>query len=95
MKQLSGHDSVYLYAETPSTPGHLGLLYIYDQSTAEKGTVRFKSILQHIDEHLDISHVFRSRLMRMPLDVDHPYCCLLYTSPSPRDRQKSRMPSSA
>ena len=27
------------------------------------------------------------------LDVDK--VCLLYTSPSPRDRQKSRMPSSA
>src|SRR5674476_1428565 len=26
---------------------------------------------------------------------DHGYSCLLYTSPSPRDRQKSRMPSSA
>ena len=27
---------------------------------------------------------------------DYPFnCCLLYTSPSPRDRQKSRMPSSA
>ena len=25
----------------------------------------------------------------------HTYPCLLYTSPSPRDRQKSRMPSSA
>ena len=25
----------------------------------------------------------------------HCYVCLLYTSPSPRDRQKSRMPSSA
>ena len=25
----------------------------------------------------------------------HPRACLLYTSPSPRDRQKSRMPSSA
>ena len=25
----------------------------------------------------------------------HSYTCLLYTSPSPRDRQKSRMPSSA
>ena len=24
-----------------------------------------------------------------------PWTCLLYTSPSPRDRQKSRMPSSA
>ena len=27
--------------------------------------------------------------------VDMIYICLLYTSPSPRDRQKSRMPSSA
>ena len=26
---------------------------------------------------------------------DHQWHCLLYTSPSPRDRQKSRMPSSA
>ena len=26
---------------------------------------------------------------------NHMYACLLYTSPSPRDRQKSRMPSSA
>ena len=26
---------------------------------------------------------------------DNPNNCLLYTSPSPRDRQKSRMPSSA
>ena len=29
------------------------------------------------------------------LGVGLPYACLLYTSPSPRDRQKSRMPSSA
>ena len=27
--------------------------------------------------------------------VMHVHSCLLYTSPSPRDRQKSRMPSSA
>ena len=27
--------------------------------------------------------------------ADYISCCLLYTSPSPRDRQKSRMPSSA
>ena len=27
--------------------------------------------------------------------LDHYMPCLLYTSPSPRDRQKSRMPSSA
>ena len=29
------------------------------------------------------------------LDTGAMYSCLLYTSPSPRDRQKSRMPSSA
>ena len=27
--------------------------------------------------------------------VGIPICCLLYTSPSPRDRTRSRMPSSA
>ena len=46
---------------------------------------------------------FGTRNFTMPLQngqyievvcpLDHP--CLLYTSPSPRDRQKSRMPSSA
>ena len=30
-----------------------------------------------------------------PVDGDQLWICLLYTSPSPRDRQKSRMPSSA
>ena len=35
-------------------------------------------------------------LMRQPYPaLDKRYTCLLYTSPSPRDRQKSRMPSSA
>ena len=28
-------------------------------------------------------------------DMRHHHCCLLYTSPSPRDRTRSRMPSSA
>ena len=29
------------------------------------------------------------------LEATRKFVCLLYTSPSPRDRQKSRMPSSA
>ena len=29
------------------------------------------------------------------LQLEYTWICLLYTSPSPRDRQKSRMPSSA
>ena len=38
-------------------------------------------------------HLLHSLSSRPPVDCDS--SCLLYTSPSPRDRQKSRMPSSA
>ena len=34
----------------------------------------------------DLEHMF---------DIDRRMVCLLYTSPSPRDRTRSRMPSSA
>ena len=34
-------------------------------------------------------------LERVDLHIEENTDCLLYTSPSPRDRQKSRMPSSA
>ena len=30
-----------------------------------------------------------------PSTLDYTYICLLYTSPSPRDKRQSRMPSSA
>ena len=32
---------------------------------------------------------------RRYIDFTKPYSCLLYTSPSPRDTERSRMPSSA
>ena len=40
----------------------------------------------------------KGRVVRMHpkgIDVELNNICLLYTSPSPRDREKSRMPSSA
>ena len=36
-----------------------------------------------------------ARIINNLIDEEILYSCLLYTSPSPRDRQKSRMPSSA
>ena len=38
-------------------------------------------------------HLRRPHRMKIIYDLDEP--CLLYTSPSPRDRTRSRMPSSA
>ena len=37
----------------------------------------------------------REQYNKVKLERHNFYTCLLYTSPSPRDRQKSRMPSSA
>ena len=38
----------------------------------------------------------KEQIQKLTDDVSKDYdYCLLYTSPSPRDRQKSRMPSSA
>ena len=37
----------------------------------------------------------REQYAKVRLERYNYYTCLLYTSPSPRDRQKSRMPSSA
>ena len=54
------------------------------------------------DQHLARAQVWvsvynsaTSRSLAHQYDQDHYSDCLLYTSPSPRDRQKSRMPSSA
>ena len=38
---------------------------------------------------------FRNAVSKFGVDMVFSEICLLYTSPSPRDRQKSRMPSSA
>ena len=46
------------------------------------------------DTHLVYSAMFPSVIAKS-ISLDDSLICLLYTSPSPRDRQKSRMPSSA
>ena len=44
---------------------------------------------------VEIASITDSKAMERVFSKYHPQICLLYTSPSPRDRQKSRMPSSA
>ena len=39
--------------------------------------------------------IARPLIAKRQIEIAHQVGCLLYTSPSPRDRQKSRMPSSA
>ena len=52
--------------------------------------------LEHADKNMKITlWKFTRQFRRHKLKCEGLYICLLYTSPSPRDRQKSRMPSSA
>jgi WS/DGAT/MGAT family acyltransferase len=73
MRQLSAHDAGFLYSDTSHSNANVTLIQIYDQSTAPGGKVRFKSILAHIESRLSGLPIFRSKLLRVPLDLDHPY----------------------
>ncbi len=73
MQQLSGQDASFVYLETPHTPMHIGSVGIYDPSTAPAGFVRFKDILDFVTSRLAGARSFRQRLVRLPLDLDHPY----------------------
>ena len=73
MQQLSGMDASFLYAETSRAHMAGAGLAIYDPSTADGGRVTFEGVLDHIDKRLHEARVFRQRLVRVPLDLDHPY----------------------
>ncbi len=73
MRQLSGQDAGFLYTDTVFANANVSLLHIHDQSTAPGGVVRFKSVLAHIERRLATSPLFRQRLQRVPLGLDHPY----------------------
>jgi len=73
MRQLSAHDAGFLDADTSHSNSNLTLIQIYDQSTAPGGKVRFKSILAHIESRLGGLPIFRSKLQRVPLNLDFPY----------------------
>ena len=58
--------------------------------------------IKNLNLNFGPQHPAAHGVLRLILELDgevvekaDPHICLLYTSPSPRDRQKSRMPSSA
>jgi len=73
MRQLSGHDASFLYADRLHANTNVTFVQIYDPSTAPGGAVRFKSILAHLQGRLHRSPIFRSKLLRVPFELDEPY----------------------
>ena len=72
--------------------------YGFDEETLREAGIERAEAFAAVSNG-DNSNIVAARLARekfeVPLVVARIYDCLLYTSPSPRDRQKSRMPSSA
>jgi WS/DGAT/MGAT family acyltransferase len=73
ISQLSAQDAQFVYVQAGDVLTHVMSINIYDPSTARGGKVRFKDIVRHVASRCDTSPVFRRRLHRLPLDLDHPY----------------------
>ncbi len=73
VQQLSAQDAQFLYIETANNLTHIMGVYIYDPSTAPGGKVRFKDIIAHVASRVNTSPLFKRRLHRLPMDIDHPY----------------------
>ena len=73
ISQLSAQDAQFLYIQSATNLTHVMAVYIYDPSTAPGGKVRFKDIIEHMRKRMDVSPMFKRKLYRLPLDIDHPY----------------------
>jgi len=64
---------MFLHAELDGLPQHIGGVNISDQSTAPNGKVRFKQILQMLEDRVHQSPIFRRNLAFVPYNLGRPY----------------------
>lgn len=73
MSKLSGQDALFLNVDRPHAASHCTMIYIYDQSGVEGQRLGFREIVRHIDERLDVSPVFRRKIVQVPFGLGYPY----------------------
>jgi diacylglycerol O-acyltransferase len=66
MQKLTGQDALFLHLDLPHAASHVTMIYLYDQSGLAK-PLRFRQIVGHIDKRLDVSPMFRRRIVQPPL----------------------------
>ena len=92
-----------MFIQTESTPNPATLKFLPGQTVLEEGTADFPSadhantspLAQRLFSVNGVTGVFLGHDFVTVTKEDEVECCLLYTSPSPRDLMRSRMPSSA
>ncbi|HYQ51318.1 MAG TPA: wax ester/triacylglycerol synthase family O-acyltransferase [Pseudomonas sp.] len=73
MSKLSGQDALFLKVDRPHAASHCTMIYIYDQSTVEGQRLGFREIVHHISERLDVSPVFKRKIVQVPFGLGYPY----------------------
>lgn len=71
--QLGAQDSQFLYVQGGDVLTHVMSINFYDPASAPGHVVRYKDIVRHVADRCHMSPVFRRKLHRLPLDIDHPY----------------------
>ena len=69
-------------------------LRAYDNKVLDQSTEEIVNTVKRTGANIKGPIPLPTKIERFTV-LRSPHICLLYTSPSPRDRQKSRMPSSA
>ena len=102
MTNTSRNRGIGIVTASDSQERSKGQLHIYDGEGKGKSQAALGVVLRTIGLGICEKRQSRVLLLRFLKGPERPYdedsaieACLLYTSPSPRDRQKSRMPSSA
>ncbi|MCW8277287.1 wax ester/triacylglycerol synthase family O-acyltransferase [Pseudomonas sp. PCH199] len=73
MSKLSGQDALFLNVDRPHAASHCTMIYIYDQSTVEGQRLGFREIVRHISDRLDVSPVFKRKIIQVPFSLGYPY----------------------
>ena len=91
------YENVILTKQIEDFVGHLSIEKNYALNTIssyKRDLLKFSSFLSK-KEVLDFKMIDPDVLNIFVMELRHTNTCLLYTSPSPRDKRQSRMPSSA
>src|SRR5215208_6925420 len=73
MEQLSSLDAQFLGVESARTFGHVGMLAIYDPSTAPEGRLEIADLCRLVGRRMHLLPPLRRRLVDVPFGLDLPY----------------------
>jgi WS/DGAT/MGAT family acyltransferase len=73
MKPIKAVDAAFLQLETPSTPMHVGALFVLEPASDQDRRTFFRRFRKEIGERLGRSEVFTRRVVSLPFNVANPF----------------------